>query len=223
MSKPLLEFVGTAFSALSGARRDHERRDIDETLRAAAASHRALEIATAKAVQANKRETQRLAQIEAGIADLEDRAVQALKSNDQVLANRASAVLADLEHQRALQAEIAREARGTLHHLEMMFAADTLRLRKLHHSRAVTELRALAPDGRDTSALDQAEDMLGALAAQHELNGGGAKALAYELGQAGFGASPESEAAVIMLRLQHRAGLLEGSQDTMRSHLIDHT
>lgn len=220
MSKPLLEFVGTALSAFSGARRDHERRDIDEMLRAAAASHRALEIATAKAVQACKRETQRLAQIEDGIADLEERAVQALKGNDQALASRASDVLADLEHQRILQAEIVRDVHATLHHLEMMFAADKLKLRKLQHSRTVTELRALAPDG---SALDQAEDMLGTLAAQYQLNNGEAKALAYELGQAGFGASPQSEAAAIMLRLQHKAGLLEGPQDTMRPHLIDRT
>lgn len=220
MSKPLLEFVGTAFSALSGARRDHERRDLDEMLRAAAASHRALEIATAKAVQACKRETQRLAQIEAGIADLEERAIGALRANEQALASRASDVLADFENQRVLQAEIARDARATLHHLEMMFAADKLKLRKLQHARTVIELRALAPD---SGALDQAEDMLGALAAQHQLNGGEAKTLAYELGQAGFGASAQSEAAAIMLRLQHRAGLPEGSKDTMRPHLIDHT
>ncbi len=210
MSKPLLDFLSEALSMLSGVRhRGSKLPDIHETLKAAAASHRALEIATAKAVQANKRETQRLVHIEAEIADLEDRAVQALRGNDQALATRASAVLADLEHQRILQAGIAREARATLHHLETMFAADKLRLQKLQHGRTVTELRALAPDGFDGSALDQAEDILGALDAQHQLNGGGTKALAYELGQAGFGASPESEAAAIMLRLQHRAGLLE--------------
>ncbi len=80
MSKPLLDFLSEALSMLSGVRhRGSKLPDIHETLKAAAASHRALEIATAKAVQANKRETQRLVHIEAEIADLEDRAVQALK------------------------------------------------------------------------------------------------------------------------------------------------
>jgi hypothetical protein len=223
MSKSLLDLFSEALSMLSGARhRGRKLPDIDETLKAAATSHRALEIATAKAVQADKREAQRLAHIEAEIADLEERAILALRSNEQTLAGKASAVLVDLERQRILQAEVAREARATLHHLESLFAADKLRLQKLQRGRAVAEIRALAPSGFDASALDQAEDLIGIFDAQHQLNGGGAKALAYELGQAGFVVSSESEAAVIMLRLQHRAGLLEGSQDTQEQHLIDH-
>ncbi len=223
MSKPLFELLGEAFSTLGRARnRDGAISDLNEKLRAAAASHRALEIATAKAVQADRRETQRLARIEANIADLEERAVLALKGNDQALAGKASTVLVDLEHQRILQEGIAREARATLHHLETMFAADKLRLQKLQHGRTVSELRALAPDGFDSAPLDQAEDMLGVLDVQYQLNGGEAKALAYELGQAGFGTSPESAAQAIMLRLQHRAGLIEGPQNTSTPHLIDH-
>jgi phage shock protein A len=223
MSKPLLDLLREAVSILSGARsRDGKLPDISESLRAAVASHRALEIATAKAVQADRREAQRLARIEAEIVDLEDRAVLALQGNEQELAGKASAVLVDLEHQRNLQAGIAREARATLHHLETMFAADKLRLQKIQHGRTVAELRALAPGGFDGSALDKAEDLLGALDAEHQLNGGRAEALAYELGQAGFGASAESEAAAIMLRLQHRAGLLEAPQGTPKQHLIDH-
>jgi phage shock protein A len=223
MSKPLLGLLREAISTLSGApSRDSKLPDISESLRAAVASHRALEIATAKAVQADRREAQRLARIEAEIADLEERAVLALQGNERALAGKASVVLVDLERQRILQAEIAREARATLHHLETMFAADKLRLQKIQHGRTVAELRALAPSGFDGSALDKTEDLLGAFDAQHQLNGGGAKALAYELGQAGFGASAESEAAAIMLRLQQRAGLIKAPQGTPKQQLIDH-
>ncbi len=222
MSKPLLDLLSEALSTLSGGRRrDRKLPDINETLKAAAVSHRALEIATAKAVQADRRETHRLTHIEAEIADLEERAVLALQSNEQALAGKASAVLVDLEHQRILQAGIAREARATLHHLETMFAADKLRLQKLYHGRTLAELRALAPSEFEGTALDQAEDLIGVFEAQHQLNVGGAKAIAYELGQAGFGASSESEAAAVLLRLQRRAGLLEAPQDARLQHLID--
>ena len=62
MSKPLLGLLREAISTLSGApSRDSKLPDISESLRAAVASHRALEIATAKAVQADRREAQRLA------------------------------------------------------------------------------------------------------------------------------------------------------------------
>jgi phage shock protein A len=194
---------------------DQQIRDVAA---AVAGSRRALAIATAQE-EAERRAIERTT---ARIADLEVRALEALRAGRDDLAAEAAAAIADLENDRQAAETARAEFGGEMARLQRALADAGRRFANLQRGRrvaaaaeAVRRIKSGSPGATSFSTLAEAEATLERLrrkqaeaAAVDEAEDDrrtGVDAVADRLEEAGFGPATKSTAAAVLERLKARA------------------
>lgn len=184
---------------------------LNRMLQAALGEHQAAAVTLAQATVANRREAARLDDIGAQIADIEARAILALRGGRTDLAERSAETIAALEAQQTAQARVCAETTAAVQALQVEVETGRLRLQKLHHGRQIAAIRAAAPAARfGPSQIEAAEDALAGVTAAQEAAAltrpsNHAGQIVEALGEAGFGPSRRSVVDAVMSRLMTAA------------------
>ena len=194
MFKTLVTLMrGQAFEAEQRVKDQHALALLDQQMRDAAGIVERARRALALAMAQDRQEAQRLGQIKAQIADLEQRAVAALQGGREDLAEQAAQRLAMLEADAAASTRAAHATRATrrggfepAHPCENTIADAEATLARLREQQAETEAAQTALD-----ALSLVQD---------------AENVAETLAREGFGPAKEPRAAEILARLKQKAG-----------------
>ncbi len=213
---------GHAFAAMEAVEDRNALLILDQQIRdvaaAVAGSRKAFAIASAQE-EAERRAIERTS---ARIADLESRALDALRAGRDDLAAEAASAIADLENDRQAAetaraefgAEMARLQRA-LNEAGRRFTALQRGRRVAAAAEAVRRIKTAAPGSESLSTLAEAEATLerlrrkqaeaAAIDQAEDAGRTGADAVAERLEEAGFGAATKSTAAAVLERLKARA------------------
>jgi phage shock protein A len=203
---------------------------LNRTLQAALQEHQAAAVALAQATVANRREATRLDDIGAQIADIEARAILALRGGRTDLAERSAETIAALEAQQTAQARVCAETTAAMQTLQAEVETGRLRLQKLHHGRQIATIRAAASSAQfGPSQIEAAEDALAGVTAVQEAaaltrSPNDAGQIVEALGEAGFGSSRRTVVDAVMSRLMTAARVdVEPSSQPTAAKLIGQT
>lgn len=227
MFKPLLTLMrGTANRAVDGAIDNNALTILDQQIRdcgdAIGWGRKAMAVAYAQ----NRQEQCRVEKITGQIADLEERAVQALEAGDGELASEAAEAIASLENERDAASKALSGFLKEFERLRGMVRTSEQRLKELERGRrtvktndAVLKLRdkGLIAGDSHRNTLSEAEATLGRLQSrQNELDHATSaleeldaetspKNLAERMADAGFGAPTQQRASDVLERLKAKS------------------
>ena len=227
MFKPLLTLMrGTANQAVDATLDKNALVILDQQIRDCGEAIGWARKAMAVAYAQNRQEQCRVEKITGQIADLEERAVQALDAGDEELATEAANAIASLENERDAASKALSGFSKEFERLRGMVRSSEQRLKELERGRrtaktndAVLKLRdkGLSAGDSHRNTLSEAETTLGRLQSrQSELDHATSaleeldaktrpKNIAEKMAEAGFGAPTRQRASDVLERLKAKS------------------